>query len=121
MAVYNKNDAYQFEAGEDLSACQYHAVSLGDGQLATNGEEATGILVNKPADGEYGTLVPSGVVKFRAGEGLTLGGKLTVSASGWITAGDSGDYIVGEAFASCDSGSIGTGYFSFPTAAYLPV
>lgn len=121
MAVENVKDVFTMEAKEDLSAYQYHAVALDDGKLATNGEEAKGILIGKPKINEFATVGIRGQIKYRAGGAVTLGGKLTVAANGWFTAADSGDYIVGEALNTVTSGSIGTGDFSFATAPYLPV
>jgi hypothetical protein len=121
MAYENVHDTLTFEAGEDLSAYQYHAICLDDGELATTGEEAAGVLLNKPASNQHGAYCPQGVSKFKAGEAITKGQKLRVTTSGWFVAGCSGFYIVGEALAAVTSGSIGTGNFFFPTAHYLSV
>lgn len=121
MAYSNVRQATTVTAGEDLSNAQYHAVALDDGKLAVNGEEASGILINKPKAGEPATIAWQGESQYRAGAAVTKGAKLTVATSGWFTTGDSGSYIVGEAKTTITSGSIGTGLFSFPTAPYLSV
>ncbi len=121
MATENKQMVTTIEALEDVSGYQYHAIALDDGLLATTGEEAFGIILNKPKSNENAAVCYIGESKYRAGGAITLGGKLTVASSGWITAGDSGDYIVGECKSTVTSGSIGTGMFNFPTAPYLSV
>ena len=121
MATENIHDQLTFPAGADLSAYQYHAIALDDNTLADTGEEAAGILQNKPASGAHGTLGMTGIMKFAAGAGLSRGAKLTVTTDGWFTTGDSGYYIVGEVLNTVTSGSIGTGIFNFATAPYLPV
>ena len=125
MATEGKRFETTFEAGEDLnSGCQYHAIAIDDGKLANSGEEASGILLNKPESGEFGTLGYMGEMKFAAGAAVAKGAKLTVATSGWFTTADSNDPVLGEAKAAVTSGSTGTGLFEFPTgtdkAAYMP-
>ena len=105
------------KAEEDLntSAFQYHAIALADGLLANNGEEASGILLNKPKSGEFLTLGYQGEMKFAAGGAVAKGDKVTIATSGWFTTADSNDPILGEAKAAVTSGSVGTGLFNFPT------
>lgn len=121
MAVHNLYQTTTIQAGEDLSGSQYAAIALNDGKVAANGEEASGILINKPQNKEHAEVAWQGECKYKAGGAITKGGKITVSTSGFFTAGDSGDYIVGEAKSTVTSGSLGVGFFSFPTAAYLSV
>jgi hypothetical protein len=115
MAVENQGFASTFVAGEDLNAalCLYHAIALVDGKLANTAEETSGILISKPKTGEFGTIRYSGELKFAAGGAITKGGKVTVATSGWFTAANSEDTVVGEAKAAVTSGSIGAGYFTF--------
>lgn len=107
------------EAGADLSAGQYHAIALDDGNFAANGGEAGGILINKPKSGEGAKLVYAGQTRFRAGGAVAAGKAVTVSASGWITAAGSGAYIVGRnGDTAVTSGSIGIGLFDFTKPHY---
>jgi len=117
MATQNVRFNTTIEATEDLntSAFQYHAIALDDGKLANNGEEASGILLNKPKSGEFMALGYVGEMKFAAGLAISKGDKLVVTTSGWFTTADSNDPILGEAKAAVTSGSVGTGLFNFPT------
>ena len=99
-------------AGEDLSAAQYHAIEI-DGTIAQNATTAIGMLQNKPESGEDAELAYSGRSRYRAGGAITTGGRLTCSASGWITAAGSGDDFFGRALSTVTSGSIGEGVFNF--------
>lgn len=111
------NDARQ--AGEDLSAAQYHAIALDDGKLAANGGEAGGILQNKPQSGDACNIVIIGKSRYRAGGAVAAGKAITVSGSGWMTAAGSGDYIVGRNNETAvTSGSIGQGFFDFSKPQY---
>jgi len=117
MATQNVRFNTTIKAAEDLntSAFQYHAIALVDGKLANNGEETSGILLNKPKDGEFLALGYVGEMKFAAGAAISAGAKLVVTTSGWFTTADSNDPVLGEAKAAVTSGSIGTGLFNFPT------
>lgn len=118
MATGNAMQTTTIEILESSTAAQYHAIAFNDGKLANNGEEASGILLNKPASSEFATLAVSGESKYAAGAAITKGAKLTVTTSGWFTTADSDDAIVGEAKYTTTSGSIATGLFSFAQAAY---
>lgn len=125
MATENKNFVTTLAAGEDLYAdgYRYHAIALNDGKLAVNGEEASGILLNKPKSGEHLELGYGGEMPFAAGQAISAGEKLTVTTSGWFMKADSldpGDIIVGECKVTVTSGSLGTGIFWFPNADYVP-
>lgn len=98
----------------------YHAIAVADGQLAANPEEATGILLSKPNDGEYCAVGYAGESRYAAGAAISKGNKLTVAASGWFIAATSEDLSVGEAQGAVTSGSIGTGIFNFSNVAYPP-
>lgn len=106
------------KALEALTAAQYHAIAFDDGLLANNGEEASGILLNKPAVNEFASLAVSGESKYAAGASITKGAKLTITTSGWFTTADSNDAIVGEAKETVTSGSNGVGLFNFSNASY---
>lgn len=117
MATENQFLSTTVQATADYSGSgpQYHAFALVDGQLAANAEEASGILLNKPASLAFAQVGYVGEMKFAAGGAISKGGKITVTTSGWFIAADSGDTIVGEAKASVTSGSVGTGIFNvFP-------
>ena len=118
MATANNYQTTTIEALEAMTGVQYHAVAFNDGKLANNGEEASGILLNKPAANEFAVLAVRGECKFKAGAAITKGAKLTVATSGWFTTADSSDAIVGEAKYTTTSGSMGTGLFSCAGAAY---
>lgn len=115
MSTQNVRLSTTLQAAEDLSSLQYHAIALDDGKLANNGEEASGILLNKPKSGEHISLGYVGELKFRAGAAISKGDKLVVTTSGWFTTADSDDPVLGEAKAAVTSGSVGTGLFNFPT------
>jgi len=114
MATQNQYMSTTIAAAEDLSSLQYHAIALDDGKLANSGEEASGILLNKPKSGEFITLGYIGEIKFKAGAAISKGDKLTVTTSGWFITADSNDPTLGEAKAAVTSGSNGTGLFTFP-------
>lgn len=118
MASENRRFETTLTAGENLntSAFEYHAIALDDAKLGNNGREAAGILLNKPKSGEALTLGYFGEMKFAAGLGLSAGNKLTVATSGWFTKAASGDWVCGRCKSAVTSGSLGTGYFNFPTA-----
>jgi len=116
MTVQNLRFISTLQALEDLRECQYHAVALDDGLLANNGEEASGILINKPYTHDHLSLAYVGELKFAAGGAIAKGAKITVTTSGWFTTAGSLDPVVGEAKAAVTSGSFGTGLFAFPAA-----
>lgn len=116
MAVSNFKITTTFTAGEALTTHQYFAVALNDGQIANNGEEASGILQNKPASGEFGTMAWAGESKYIAGAAIAAGDKLTVTTSGYMITAGSDDPVVGETKGAVTSGSIGVGLFVFPNA-----
>lgn len=119
MAFENVLLPFTIQAGENLSGYQYHAVSLEDGQLAAAGYEASGILLNKPADKQHAQLGLFGIMKYKAGGGThTKGARLAVTTSGWIKSAGSGDSLVGTALTTTTSGSIGVGLFDFTVPVY---
>lgn len=119
MATENKNLTITFTSAEDhndLTAGTgdiYKAIALSDRKFANNGEECSGILVFGAKSGEHSTIVLSGVTKFVAGGAITAGGACTVATSGYVTAGDSGDYIIGRCLdTAVASGAVGTMFLS---------
>ncbi len=126
MLSVNKNAfTFTITAGEDLDDLApgtgdiYKAVAVVDGQVAANGEEASGILVAGGKSGEFVTLAGIGESKYTAGDTVTIGAQLTCAASGYITAAASGDAIVGQALEAATSGSVVRGLFSFGTGVTL--
>lgn len=119
MAVENKYQSTTVEAGEDLnSGVQYHGFALNDGKLANSGDEASGILMNKPIEGRFAQIGIKGEMKFAAGGAVTKDDPLTVTTSGWFAVCGSGYYICGKAKKAVTSGSIGTGLFDFTAPVY---
>lgn len=122
MAVENQQVNLTFKAGEDLNTDghQYKAIALNDGKLANDGQEASGILKNKPATGEAGNYALSGNIKYVAGGAVAAGVQMTVTTSGFITTAASGDWKVGlNGINAVTSGSVGNGNFDFTTPVYL--
>lgn len=104
-----------FRAGQDLSASQYKAVTIG-GTIAANNTTAMGLVQNKPESGEDLSMRAFGVSKYRAGAAVNSGALLMVTTSGWLITVTSGQLPCGQAFEGVSSGSIGEGFFCFPTA-----
>jgi hypothetical protein len=95
-----------------------HKVVDADGDFsAAGGATALGLAKSQPNSGEWLALGVSGIMKAYAGGALTIGARLTVAASGFVTAAGSGDAIVGTAMQACDSGDIFRGNFNFATRA----
>jgi hypothetical protein len=116
MATENERMVSTILAGEDLSSLRYHAVDLSSGKLANNAGAASGILLGKPKLGEFATIGYLGEMKYVAGAAVTIGSKLTVTTSGWLISAGSDSTIVGVSKTTVTSGSLGTGFFSFPSA-----
>ena len=127
MATENKNQTTTITALENLEGYQYHAIALSDGLRAADGQQASGIIKNKPRSGEAATVTISGESFFFAGGAVTTPGyPLTVNASGTFeawTAPSSGasNYAIGTAKAAVSSGAVGTGLFDFTTPVQMQV
>lgn len=116
MAFQGPYVPFNFTAGEALNTSGHEgiAIALADGKVANNGQEATGILMSKPASGQEGAIGLSGVMKYRAGGAVTAYQTLTVATSGYFTVSASGDYLVGHGGpTAATSGSLSTGIFHF--------
>lgn len=110
MAVDNKWILTKtFKAAEDLNSAGHEGiiVTIADNKVANNGQEATGVLVSKPKNGEHGTIVMMGLVKARAGGAIANNGVFSTTTSGYLKASASGDYINGRAMEAITSGSLG--------------
>lgn len=102
MAISQENVCGSLEAGSDLSASQYHFVSVAaDGQVDATGDGAMadGVLLNDPAAaGRPATVCVSGFVKVKAGAAITRGDYIASDASGKaVAATTTGDVILGTA------------------------
>lgn len=116
MAFQGSYVPFNFKAGEDLNTPGHEgvAIALDDGKVANNGQEARGILMTKPADGQHGQIGIRDIMKFRAGGAVAAGATLTVTTSGYFTVSASGDYLVGHCGeTAATSGSLATGIFHF--------
>ena len=118
MGYENKYRVTTIQALEDLDSHQYQAVALDDGKIANNGQEAGGILINTPKEGEHAELAYDGEIKFRAGGAINIHKPITVTTSGYFVDAGSGYFVIGRAKATITSGSIGTGLFDFKTPIY---
>lgn len=86
MATHNLGKTRTFLAGEDLSAAQYHFVTLeADGfvDLAdADAEKCIGVLCNSPDSGEAATVALDGRVLVEAGGAITAGDEVVTNAAG---------------------------------------
>ena len=116
MSFQGRYAPFNFAAGEALNTVGHEgvAIALADGKVANNGQEARGILMSKPANGQQGQIGINGIMKFRAGGAVAVGATLTVTTSGYFTVSASGDYLVGHCGeTAATSGSLATGIFHF--------
>lgn len=100
MALQDLGKCISLIAGADLSAAQYtfvkldssgHIIACGDGQ------DAIGVLQDKPVSGAVGqVMVGTGVTKIKAGASSTDGGDVGIDANGRAVDAASGDYIMGN-------------------------
>lgn len=82
LAAYN---TVTLAAGEDLSAKQWRFVKLntsGEVVLCGAGEQAIGVLCNKPTSGQAAEVQIGGIAKVEADAAVTAGDKLMSSADG---------------------------------------
>lgn len=86
MATYNTDNTRTFLAGEDLSAAQYHFVTLeADGFVDiadADAEQCIGVLMNKPTSGNAATVALSGRVLVEAGGAITAGDAVVTNTAG---------------------------------------
>ena len=93
-------------AGADLSAKQFYAVKLdsnGAAVVAGDGEDAVGILQNKPASGQAATVRVVGISKFVAGGAISLPNRVASDANGKAKAAVAGRTNTSDAGASADA------------------
>jgi len=98
MAIENSVKSHTVAAGEDLSTRQYHVINI-SGTLAANGNEAAGVLMNKPSQAGLGAQVGvHGVMKGKAGAAIAAGAPVRVTTSGWLITATSGQPVSGKNF-----------------------
>jgi hypothetical protein len=104
MAFSQNLQSVTFEAGQDLSAKQYHFVTIAsDGQVDPTGDglQAHGVLQNDPpAAGRAANVGISGITKVVAGGTCTAGSNVSADTNGRAVNTVSGDFALGVA---CES------------------
>jgi hypothetical protein len=99
-------------AAADLSACQYHFVTITDEGVVNVCDAITdvpiGVLQNKPDEGEAAEVVAIGVTKLVTEENLSAGQLVSTNANGHAILCEPGSdttvYIAGIALADSTSG-----------------
>ena len=115
-------DVIPVVAGADLNGvagtgAQYKAVAIG-GTIASNNDNAIGLLQNKPKSGEDASVAYQGRIKYVAGAAITAGNQVRVTTSGYMIAVLSGYLPVGRALETVGSGGIAEGIFNFSGAKF---
>ena len=96
-------------SSEDLTAKQYRAVALDSvSELVTPGAGAVtlGVLQNAPDDGQYGTVMVTGITKMVAGAAITLPARVTTDNAGRAVTATTGDFVVGTALMAASGAGI---------------
>lgn len=96
-------------AGADLSSKQFHCVKLnssGQAILSGAGENALGILQDKPASGQVGAVCCLGKSMAAYGASVTAGQNLTPDANGMLVPATGNDAVVAMAAESGSEGEI---------------
>ncbi len=93
----------------------FKAIDISSNDIAANGLTADGILQPEGMTkaGGHGTIAVMGFSKYTAAAAITKGTNLTVVASGYMNLVTSGSRIVGQAWETVSSGSVGEGFFNF--------
>lgn len=107
-------------AGEDLTGHQWGLVkynSNGEFVKTAEGEQAIGVLQNKPAKGEAATVAQVGSISFcKAGAPIPAGIAVTSDANGLAVPAESGQKAIGTAATSASqAGEIFSLYVGVPT------
>jgi hypothetical protein len=86
----------------DLSAGQFRAVKFTatGWDFAGAGEQAVGILQDKPASGKVAEVVADGISKVVAGAAFAKGAKLMTNATGKLITATATNHIVAQALAA---------------------
>lgn len=100
-AFEEKLESLTFEAGQDLSAKQYHFVTqAADGQIDPTGDggRADGVLQNAPAAaGRAATVGVEGTSMVVAGGAVTAGDNVASNAAGRAKTAVGGNAVLGKA------------------------
>lgn len=101
MAWENLGKCVTLPAAADLSASQFCAVNVNSSSqaaLAGAGDDAIGVMQNKPAAASRPAtvMVGNGVTKVKSGAATTAGSTGTPDSSGRMVDATSGDYILGK-------------------------
>lgn len=101
MATTQSRNNRTFIAGGDLSAGQFHFVTLAaDGQidLSGDGAAAAGVLLNAPvAAGDAATVTVQGLTTVTAGATIAVGAAVASNAAGKAITAAVGDVVMGYA------------------------
>lgn len=102
MAQQEQIQCYSVDAAADLSAKQFTFVKATTSgtvdTITTTGNDALGVLQNKPTSGQAATVAYAGKVKVIAGATVTAGDLIQSDTAGKaITAATSGHFILGRA------------------------
>ncbi len=112
-------EIYGVDAGTDLRASQYKAVTIG-GTIAANGETTVGLLQNKPGSGEDASLGFMGRSRFVAGAAIAAGAQITIVSNGFAITATSGSTVIGRNGRSAvSSGATGEAMISCNNASTL--
>ena len=110
MAVMQSRDTRTFVAGEDLSAAQFHFVTLesdGNVDLADSaGENCVGVLLNNPAAAAAATVAMTGKVMVEAGDTIAAGASVATNAAGEAVTAGSTNIIMGYALEAAIDGQV---------------
>lgn len=110
MAYKNSQTSVTLEAGADLSANQFHFVTMdSDGQLSvsTDGAASIGVLLNDPAAaGRAAEVCIGGLTRVEAGATVAAGAFVASNATGEAITAATGDNILGTAVTGGADGEV---------------
>lgn len=125
MTIENVQWRWSVKASADLNDTAVatghinKAVSNRDGDIASNGLDAVGMLYYGGKDNEHISFAFMGIMKATAAAAISSKDTLlTVTTSGYVKPATDGDYVVGRALSTANSGSVFDGLFDF-SAPYL--
>lgn len=110
MAYEEKLETVTMIAGADLSAAQYCFVKTNSTAktivLCGDGEDAFGVLQDKPTSGQAACVAIGGVTKLKIGASVTAGTAISSGANGLGNTSANGDYMLGYALDGGANGEI---------------
>jgi len=110
MAYKNSQTCVTLEAGADLSANQFHFVTMdSDGQLSvsTDGAASVGVLLNDPsAAGRAAEVCIGGLTRVEAGGTVAAGDFVASNSTGEAITAGSDDNILGTAITGGADGEV---------------